>query len=214
MRINALAQTESPLPEAPEEEGVWLDELTPRQIVAELDKYIVGQEEAKKSVAIVLRNRWRRQRVEDEMRDEIAPEQPDPDRAHRGGEDGDREASGPSRRCTLPEGRGLEVHRGRLRGPRRRVDDPRPGRGRRSTLVKRREARVRAFSELASARVHERNLDSADAGLPSRSRLPRPMALPSSSLARRGSSRRSRKMFRSVDGRHSREAAAICLRGW
>ena len=51
----------------------WLDELTPRQIVAELDKYIVGQDEAKKAVAIALRNRWRRQRVDDELRDEILP---------------------------------------------------------------------------------------------------------------------------------------------
>jgi ATP-dependent HslUV protease ATP-binding subunit HslU len=57
--------------EAPED--AWLDELTPRQIVAELDKYIVGQDDAKKAVAIVLRNRWRRQRVEEEMRQEIAP---------------------------------------------------------------------------------------------------------------------------------------------
>jgi len=51
----------------------WLDELTPRQIVAELDRYIVGQGEAKKAVAIALRNRWRRQRVEDDLRDEIQP---------------------------------------------------------------------------------------------------------------------------------------------
>ncbi|MFQ5536189.1 MAG: ATP-dependent protease ATPase subunit HslU [Gemmatimonadota bacterium] len=54
-------------------EESWLDELTPRQIVAELDRYIVGQDEAKKAVAIVLRNRWRRQRVGEEMRQEIAP---------------------------------------------------------------------------------------------------------------------------------------------
>jgi ATP-dependent HslUV protease ATP-binding subunit HslU len=66
-------QTVSPPTEGEREEFVWLDELTPRQIVAELDKYIVGQDDAKKSVAIVLRNRWRRQRVEDEMRAEIAP---------------------------------------------------------------------------------------------------------------------------------------------
>ncbi|MEE2905529.1 MAG: ATP-dependent protease ATPase subunit HslU [Gemmatimonadota bacterium] len=52
---------------------MWLDELTPHQIVAELDKYIVGQDDAKKSVAIVLRNRWRRQRVDEELRVEIAP---------------------------------------------------------------------------------------------------------------------------------------------
>ena len=49
------------------------DALTPRGIVEELDKYIVGQDEAKKAVAIALRNRWRRQRVEDELRDEILP---------------------------------------------------------------------------------------------------------------------------------------------
>jgi len=47
--------------------------LTPRQIVAELDRYIIGQSAAKKSVAIALRNRWRRQQVEDELRDEILP---------------------------------------------------------------------------------------------------------------------------------------------
>jgi ATP-dependent HslUV protease ATP-binding subunit HslU len=49
------------------------DHLTPREIVAELDKYIVSQEEAKKSVAIALRNRWRRQQVPEHLRDEIAP---------------------------------------------------------------------------------------------------------------------------------------------
>ena len=48
-------------------------ELTPKQIVAELDKYIVGQKEAKKSVAIALRNRWRRKRLNEEMQDEIIP---------------------------------------------------------------------------------------------------------------------------------------------
>lgn len=47
--------------------------LTPRQIVAELDKYIIGQDNAKKSVAIALRNRWRRQKVETELREEIMP---------------------------------------------------------------------------------------------------------------------------------------------
>ena len=66
-------QAASPAADPEQEESVWLDELTPRQIVAELDKYIVGQDDAKKSVAIVLRNRWRRQRVEEEMRAEIAP---------------------------------------------------------------------------------------------------------------------------------------------
>ena len=47
--------------------------LTPKEIVAELDKYIIGQDEAKRCVAIALRNRWRRQQVPKELRDEIAP---------------------------------------------------------------------------------------------------------------------------------------------
>jgi len=47
--------------------------FTPREIVSELDRYIVGQREAKRAVAIALRNRWRRQQVPDELRDEIAP---------------------------------------------------------------------------------------------------------------------------------------------
>ncbi len=47
--------------------------LTPRQIVAELDKYIIGQNDAKKNVAIALRNRWRRMHVRDEMQREIVP---------------------------------------------------------------------------------------------------------------------------------------------
>jgi ATP-dependent HslUV protease ATP-binding subunit HslU len=48
-------------------------ELTPGRIVAELDRYIIGQGEAKRAVAVALRNRWRRQQVEGELRDEIAP---------------------------------------------------------------------------------------------------------------------------------------------
>jgi ATP-dependent HslUV protease ATP-binding subunit HslU len=47
--------------------------LTPKEITAELDKYIIGQAEAKRSVAIALRNRWRRQQVQSSLRDEIAP---------------------------------------------------------------------------------------------------------------------------------------------
>ncbi len=47
--------------------------LTPAQIVKELDRYIIGQDQAKRSVAIALRNRWRRQQVPEDLRDEIAP---------------------------------------------------------------------------------------------------------------------------------------------
>lgn len=47
--------------------------FTPREIVSELDKYIIGQKDAKRSVAIALRNRWRRQQIPEPLRDEIAP---------------------------------------------------------------------------------------------------------------------------------------------
>src|SRR6476619_2623472 len=47
--------------------------MTPRQIVAELDKYIVGQEAAKKAVAIAIRNRWRRQQLSPELRKDVTP---------------------------------------------------------------------------------------------------------------------------------------------
>ncbi|MDP6457314.1 MAG: ATP-dependent protease ATPase subunit HslU [Candidatus Marinimicrobia bacterium] len=50
-----------------------MKDLTPKEVVAELDRYIVGQESAKKSVAIAMRNRWRRQQLSDEMREEIVP---------------------------------------------------------------------------------------------------------------------------------------------
>src|SRR5467141_3559996 len=51
----------------------WLEEMPPRKIVAELDRYIVGQDAAKKAVAIAVRNRWRRAQAPEEIRDEIMP---------------------------------------------------------------------------------------------------------------------------------------------
>ncbi len=50
-----------------------MDELTPRRIVRELDKYIIGQDKAKRAVAVALRNRWRRQRLSPELREEVLP---------------------------------------------------------------------------------------------------------------------------------------------
>jgi ATP-dependent HslUV protease ATP-binding subunit HslU len=50
-----------------------MEQMTPRQIVAELDRYIIGQNAAKKAVAIAVRNRWRRQKLPPELRDEVAP---------------------------------------------------------------------------------------------------------------------------------------------
>ena len=72
--VTVSADTPAPAEQAPAEDAPrWLDQLTPREVVAELDKYIIGQSEAKKAVAIALRNRWRRQQVEDELREEILP---------------------------------------------------------------------------------------------------------------------------------------------
>ena len=50
-----------------------MSELTPREIVGELDRYIIGQNEAKRAVAIALRNRWRRMQLDPAMRDEVMP---------------------------------------------------------------------------------------------------------------------------------------------
>jgi len=61
------------LPNLKNDNAPLLDELTPREIVAELDKYVIGQGDAKKAVAIALRNRIRRQRLDPEMAEEVMP---------------------------------------------------------------------------------------------------------------------------------------------
>jgi ATP-dependent HslUV protease ATP-binding subunit HslU len=61
------------LPSNSEDESPLLDELTPREIVRELDKYVIGQAEAKRAVAVALRNRIRRQKLDPEMADDIMP---------------------------------------------------------------------------------------------------------------------------------------------
>src|SRR5437868_12521769 len=60
-------------PATAEQEELGLDELTPREIVNELDKYVVGQHAAKRAVAIALRNRMRRQKLSPELAEEIMP---------------------------------------------------------------------------------------------------------------------------------------------
>src|SRR5262245_24877324 len=63
-------------PASPSQEGAAapiMEDLTPAQIVAELDRYIIGQADAKRAVAIALRNRFRRQRLPEEMRGEVMP---------------------------------------------------------------------------------------------------------------------------------------------
>src|SRR4051795_677851 len=61
------------LPQQSTDETPLLDELTPREIVAELDKHVIGQAAAKRSVAIALRNRVRRQKLTPEMAEEVLP---------------------------------------------------------------------------------------------------------------------------------------------
>ena len=56
-----------------EKKDSLVSSLSPREIVSELDRYVVGQNKAKKAVAIALRNRWRRQALEGEMKDEVLP---------------------------------------------------------------------------------------------------------------------------------------------
>ena len=70
---DAAAPSPAPAPAAEVEQLPWLEELPPKKIVAELDRYIVGQNAAKKAVAIAVRNRWRRAQAAEDIRDEILP---------------------------------------------------------------------------------------------------------------------------------------------
>ena len=62
-----------PKDENAKKESSLVSSLSPREIVSELDRFVVGQNKAKKAVAVALRNRWRRQALSDEMRDEVLP---------------------------------------------------------------------------------------------------------------------------------------------
>ena len=61
------------LVKSPKNNSSRVSALSPREIVSELDRYVIGQKDAKKAVAVALRNRWRRQALSDEMRDEVLP---------------------------------------------------------------------------------------------------------------------------------------------
>ena len=105
-------------------------DLTPRAIVEELDRYIVGQKAAKRAVAVALRNRWRRQQVPPPMRDEIAPKNIMLIGPTGVGKTEIARRLAQAGGGAVRQGRGLEVHRGRLRRPRRRLDGARSGRDR------------------------------------------------------------------------------------
>jgi len=71
--VNSKKVTNLNLVKNSKKEGSKVSALSPREIVSELDRYVIGQKEAKKAVAVALRNRWRRQALSDEMRDEVLP---------------------------------------------------------------------------------------------------------------------------------------------
>jgi ATP-dependent HslUV protease ATP-binding subunit HslU len=72
-KVNNTMKQENDTLERAKGKDDWQKELTPKEIVRELDKYIIGQDQAKKSVAIALRNRWRRQHVDGDLKEEIMP---------------------------------------------------------------------------------------------------------------------------------------------
>ena len=134
-----------------------LSSPSPRQIVAELDKYVVGQHRAKRAVAIALRNRLRRRQLSPEMADEVAPKN-----ILMIGPTGVGKTEIARRLARLAKSPFLkveatQVHRGRLRGARCRVDDPRPGGDRRRHGARR--ERARGCSTPTEARAEERLLD-------------------------------------------------------
>ena len=70
---NSNVTTLVPKEKSKGEDNSFVSSLSPREIVSELDRYVVGQNKAKRAVAIALRNRWRRQALKGEMKDEVLP---------------------------------------------------------------------------------------------------------------------------------------------
>ena len=89
-----------------------MTDLTPREIVSELDRFIIGQRDAKRAVAVALRNRWRRKQLADDLREEVYPKNilmigPTGRR-----QDRDQPPPGQAGQGTVHQGRGHEIHRG------------------------------------------------------------------------------------------------------
>ena len=104
--------------------------LSPREIVAELDRYIIGQKDAKRAVAVALRNRWRRQQLPEDLRAEVTPKNILMIGPTGVGKTEISPPAGQARPGAVHQGRSDQVHRSRLCRPRRRADDPRPRRER------------------------------------------------------------------------------------
>ena len=87
-------------------------DLTPKQIVQQLSEYIIGQEDAKKAVAIALRNRYRRMQLPEELKNEVVPK--NNDRANRCWKDGDCSTYSKANRSSIYQGGGNQIYRGWL----------------------------------------------------------------------------------------------------
>ena len=103
------------LPGTAEELELSLEDLTPREIVAELDKHVVGQRAAKRAVAIALRNRMRRQKLPPDIAEEIMPKNIIMIGPTGRGQDRDCAPSGQADQLAVHEGGSLQIHRGGLR---------------------------------------------------------------------------------------------------
>ena len=87
-----------------------MSDMTPREIVHELDKHIIGQDEAKRAVAIALRNRWRRMQLDEDLRNEISPKNILMIGPTGVGKTEDRPSSGQTCQCTIHQGRSYQIH--------------------------------------------------------------------------------------------------------
>ncbi len=88
-----------------------MSNFSPREIVSELDRFIISQKDAKRAVAIALRNRWRRQRAEGQMREEVMPKNIPDDRADRRGQNGNLAPSGQACERAFRQGGGHQIYR-------------------------------------------------------------------------------------------------------
>ncbi len=105
-----------------------MPDLTPREIVAELDRHIVGQEAAKRAVAVAIRNRWRRQRLPEEMRPEVAPKNIMMIGPTGVGKTEIARRTGQANRCPVHQGGGNPLHGGGVLRAQRGKHDPGAGR--------------------------------------------------------------------------------------